>query len=101
MRLVHDVVALTNKAHTKRAVIAFIQHGTVEDGWKYEVVCPFCALTIGHVEDKEDMLTTEQLYKEVYNVTNTHMKSCSGGGFKLVVAKAVKPLGVDKLVKEH
>lgn len=98
MKLVHDIIRGAGKGG--KVIISFIQHGTSEDGWKYENICPFCATTVGYVEDKDDMLSKEQLFKQLQHQMSFHIEVCTAGGFKLAVQKTTKPLGVDKLIKE-
>jgi hypothetical protein len=76
MRKVHDIW------RTKRgAGIAFIQHGNRDIlGWLYEVICPYCAKTVGWVSDVEDTLNNQQLWRSMAFSMKKHIEKCQFPG---------------------
>lgn len=102
LRPVHDIRRIRNNTHKgKQATLAFIQHGTSEEGYRYENVCPFCALTVGEVSEEKDPLgfpeeiPLSNLLKALYMQMTVHMKLCTASGTKLNVQLAKHPLGTD------
>ena len=110
MRLVHDIlvghvrVVGLNGKRPQGPVISFIQHGTRETGWRYENVCPFCAKTVGFVNDPLDELTNMQLFAELQRQMSVHISSlkspCEASGWTLNVELAKAPLNTEKIVRE-
>lgn len=102
-RTVHDI--LHSKKLNGRALIAFIQHGTREAGFTYEVVCPYCTNTVGHVaEEVDDLgpveLSREELASEMKKLMAAHIPSCTDSWTRVKVQKATRPLGTERLIKE-
>jgi len=85
-------------------LLAFIQHGTADDGYSYETVCPLCGTTVGHVEEQPDAagvpaeLTMAQLRDAMRAQMLTHRTkggACAppfAGGSQLAVVKTQRPL---------
>ena len=110
MRLVHDILVGHVRVHAgngtrpRGPVIAFIQHGTADTGWRYENVCPFCEKPVGYVNDPLNELTNMQLFAELQRQMSVHMDSirnpCAASGWDIHVEVATKPLGTEKIVRE-
>jgi len=97
MRKVHDVIR--GRVDEHEIVIAFIQHGTKEDGFVYENVCPWCAGTVEKVtaNPKAELTTVlnrlrEGIYRHIW--TCTHRNS-----YQIQVEKTEFPLNTEKIVK--
>lgn len=97
MRAVHDVVITRDR----RTSLAFIQHGNTDDGYVYELVCPWCAMSVHklatHPEaDWPDVLDAMKVYQDSHDHVCPHSRS---GTFS--VEKATKPLNTEKLIREE
>lgn len=91
MKKVHDIL------YTKRgACVAFIQWGNSEDGFRYQVVCPYCARDVGWVDDHEDELTLGQLHAALRMEIREHISFCPYPGGKFLVELATERLHTDK-----
>jgi hypothetical protein len=97
MKKVHDILTTRNR----RTSISFIQHGRAEEGYIYELVCPWCEMSIHkltcHPEAEwPDVLDTMKSYQD------PHDRVCpnSGSGV-LSVEKAQTPLNTERLIREE
>lgn len=97
MKSVHDIVTTRDR----RTSISFIQHGNEDDGYVYELVCPWCATSIhkltAHPEAEwPDVLNTMKSYQD------PHDRVCpqSGNGVPSVEITRV-PLNTTKLIREE
>jgi hypothetical protein len=92
---VRQVHALKRSAKNPAVLISFIQHGNREEGWKYEVICPFCAKTIGWFDDLEDELTEYQVDVLCKQEMREHISFCPHAGQSLGVEVTTEPLGTE------
>lgn len=102
-RLVHSI--LYSRKLKNRAMIAFIQHGTRETGFRYEVICPYCAHTTGYVTEEVDdigpvELGPKELSIEMKRLMSIHLPKCTDSWTKVKVQKATRPLGTEKIIRE-
>lgn len=93
MRKVHEMA----RSRDGRVVVAFIQHGVREEGFRYENVCPWCSRTVGEVEGPFEhqgaVLTALQAGMA------GHLETCDRrGSYRLEVEKTTVPLGTDRPV---
>src|SRR5678809_21131 len=103
MKTVHDIlnVQVGNMLEPKATQlaffpVAFIQHGNREEGFHYEIVCPYCSLSIGMIDPQGDML--ERNKGMAIAMAVHYKKGCSRfGAHHFLVKKADKPLGTDRL----
>lgn len=82
-------------------IIALVQWGNREDGFTYEVICPFCAKTVNVFEDKDDAgepLTEEQVNTVCKKEMSIHIPFCSFAGQRLMVEITREPLHTDDKV---
>jgi hypothetical protein len=106
LRPVHEIL----RAHTRRTkvpiILSFIQWGNPEEGYKYENVCPFCAATVGYVEEEKDEVGPVEMFmgeltRKLQEQMSTHLLSCTASGYRLAVQLAKHPLNTEKLPTEH
>jgi hypothetical protein len=101
MRKVHDIIIGrrgSNGGHP--VVISFVQHGNRDDGFVYENVCPYCAVTIEKVTVHPEAAASE-VYKRLQAGMHDHIYICTHrGAASLNVEKTSGPLGTEKLIKE-
>ena len=97
MKKVHDIVTTRNR----KTSVAFIQHGNTDDGYVYELVCPWCSTSIhklvAHPEAEwPDVLKTIKSYQD------PHDRVCpqSGSGV-FAVERTTTPLNTSKLIREE
>jgi hypothetical protein len=102
MKKVHAILrGKTNDIHSHPIVISFIQHGTKEDGFVYENICPFCAETLEKVTVHPEA-EASIVFKRLQVGMEKHIWLCSSrGSDRLFVEQTTKPLGTEKLIKEH
>ena len=77
MRAVHDI--FTSRKHPG-VKVSFIQHGTREQGFQYEVICPYCAKTVGWIDDHAGTMTNRELHSFLRKITGTHIRKCDHAG---------------------
>lgn len=95
LRSVHEIIRATSKTGLTLCV-SFIQHGTSDDGYEYEVVCPYCARTLSRfTEDPAVELTQIDVFRACRSAQLTHVGTCTASGHTLKVQKAKAPLGVE------
>lgn len=94
MRAVHDIL-YPMEPGAPPGPCAFIQHGKEETGFEYEVVCPWCAKTVGERIASPDPFTYGALLKALRLVMKEHMTWCSGSGHKLQVYVTTVPLNTE------
>lgn len=114
MRKVHDVIfgqrTMRNskgKVVTSRSSspVAFIQHGSAQEDqgfFTYEIICPYCALTVGKVSEEEagHEFTYAELHQAGHKILTPHMRLCTASGFKYEVEITKVNLNTERLVKE-
>jgi hypothetical protein len=96
MRKVHDILTTRNR----RTTVSFVQHGNTDDGYVYEIVCPWCANTVhkltAHPEAEwPDVLDTIKSYQD------PHDRVCPMVRGRVSVEKAQKPLNTERLIREE
>lgn len=78
-----------------------IQHGNEEEGFKYEVICPYCGKTVGHIIDEDDTLTESQYRFSLFQLQKKHIEGdgvaiCQfPASSTLEVQESSVPLGTD------
>jgi len=105
MKKVHDIVRIivpgakialnVEDAKDRHFPIAFIQWGNRDDGFQYEVVCPFCAKSIGWVIPAGP--TIGEAVQTMAPAMATHKPQCPRFGEKFGVEIATGPMGTEKL----
>lgn len=98
-RLVHDILSEGDKGNQRRPV-SFIQHGNVEDGFVYEVICPWCGGTICYVP-KSMTMGIGGPYRIFLKMQKEHWPLCSTNNGKIApkefaVEITTRPLNVEK-----
>jgi hypothetical protein len=98
-RLVHDILSQPNR----RKPVAFIQHGNPSDGYTYEAICPFCAVTIEHVKPHTDRV--DDLYNTLLRSQKQHWLFCPANkgiayATDMQVEIATAPLHTETPLKE-
>jgi hypothetical protein len=97
MKRVHDIVTTRNR----RSTVSFIQHGNTDDGYVYELVCPWCATSVHKLSTHPDAE-----WPEVLNVMKSyqdpHDRVCpNSDSGRLNVERATAPLNTEKLIREE
>jgi hypothetical protein len=97
LRDVHDILF---SKRTRRAFVAFIQHGTSETGYSYDVICPWCGQDLGLIEEKVEAdgpeeIDPPELARQMKELARAHTIACPSAGFRLAVKKATRPLGTE------
>jgi len=101
---VHEI--LYSKRLGGRALVAFIQHGTSTEGFRYEGICPYCTLTIGMCEEvpgtqgvPEELFKTE-LLAALKDQIKDHIPKCTASWTVVRVQKTRTPLNTERIIKE-
>jgi hypothetical protein len=99
MQKVHDI--LRSRKHPG-VLVAYVQRGNSEEGFVYEMYCPYCGRQIGYVDDRNDA-ETHVLHQAMRLVTGRHIEHCQfAGSATLAVEKATGPIpGAEKLPTIH
>ena len=97
MKRVHDIISTRNQ----RCHIAFIQHGNVDDGYVYEIVCPWCETSLHklstHPEAEwPEVLDVMKTYQDIHDRVCPNSRS---GIFN--VQRTTTPLNTEKLIHEE
>ena len=70
MKRVHDIVTTTDK----RTTVSFVQHGNVDDGYVYELVCPWCASAVHKLSTHPEVT-----WGEVLNAMKVYQEPIGSG----------------------
>jgi hypothetical protein len=98
MRKVHEILGAASGLHD--VVISFIQHGTKEDGFTYENVCPWCSCTVEKVTANPEA-EMSRILKRLREGMYRHIWTCTHrNSYRLLVEKATSPLNTEKIIKE-
>jgi ABC-type molybdate transport system substrate-binding protein len=98
MRKVHEIFI---NPRNRLQVVAFIQHGTSDQGFVYENVCPFCSVTIEKVTTHPDA-EMSKVVDRLRTGVGEHLRVCvRRHSPNLDVQKTAVPLDTEHLVKEH
>lgn len=97
-RLVHDV--LFSKKLGNKPFLALVQWGSPDEGYDYEVICPWCATTVTRIEEAIEAdgpmeLGPKQLLEMATPHMETHRLTCTASGFSIAVVKTNTPLGTE------
>jgi uncharacterized protein with PIN domain len=99
MRRVHEI--LRGRSGKHEVVISFVQHGTKEDGFLYENICPWCGGTIEKVSanpDAEMSVVANRLREGM----SRHIWTCTHrNSYVLQVEQTTTPLDTEKIVREQ
>lgn len=74
MRKVHDVWRLSRRF--PQAKCAIVQWGNPDEGYAYEVVCPYCGKTCGWVDDRDDDHSELSLRMYARRIMREHIVKC-------------------------
>jgi hypothetical protein len=105
MRPVHDIAraVLRIQGQVKHVLVAFIQHGHSDSGYRYEGVCPMCAATLGYFEEAIDAMGMPEeihlteLLNSLMQQRMQHFEACPRkGAFRLSVFRTDKPLQTEQ-----
>lgn len=111
MRQVHDIInfilprPLVVTEDTPKGPlafpVAFIQWGNTEEGYQYEVICPWCAKSIGWVQPAIDghfdEVKKQMAIAMARHYQNRTLDCARFGASTFDVTRATAPLGTEKL----
>lgn len=100
MRKVHDVIYCLSVGNGRRVCLSFIQHGSKEDGFVYENICPWCAQTLEKVTVHPDADWTTVGNRLLQGLTRHYQFCVHRGTATLQVEKTDVPLGTEHVPKE-
>lgn len=92
MKKVHDILYHPQNG----SAVSFIQWGNSEEGFKYQVICPYCARDVGWVIDTEDEMTVLQLHNALRKEMGLHISFCPYPGGRFLVEVTQERLHTDR-----